>query len=67
MDHPTMKLTKPKPISISPELAERCNGNDQAERMDAAFRSVLKVTHSAVLKDTAKRKRARRKSLREAV
>ena len=53
--------SQPKPIQISPELAARCDGNDQAERMDAAFRAVLKVPHSAVLKDTGKRKRARAK------
>lgn len=50
-----------KPISIPPELAARCNGSDQAERMDKAFRAVLSVPHSAVMKDTAKRKRARAK------
>jgi hypothetical protein len=50
-----------KPIQITPELAARCEGNNQAERMDAAFRAVLNVPHSAVIKDTAKRKRARAK------
>lgn len=50
-----------KPISISPELAARCDGNDQAERMDAAFRAVLTVPHSAVLQDTEKRKQDRAK------
>lgn len=53
--------SKPKPIAISPALAARCEGNDQAERMDAAFRAVLKVPRSAVLKDTAKRRLARAK------
>lgn len=48
-----------KPIKISDELAARCDGNDQAERMDKAFRAVLSTPHSAVIKDTAKRKRAR--------
>lgn len=51
--------SKTKPISISPELAARCDGTDQAERMDKAFRAVLNTPHSAVTKDTAKRKRAR--------
>jgi hypothetical protein len=51
--------SRPKPILISPELAARCDGNDQAERMDKLFRAVLSVPHSAVLKDTAKRKRSR--------
>ncbi len=55
-----MKL-QPKPIQIPPELAARCNGSDQAERMDRAFRAVLSTPHSAVVKDTAKRKRARAK------
>jgi hypothetical protein len=50
-----------KPISIPPELAARCDGNDQAERMDKAFRAVLSTPHSAVMKDTAKRKKARAK------
>ena len=53
-----MKST-PKPITISPELEARCDGNDQAERMDKVFRAVLSVPHSAVLKDAAKRKRVR--------
>jgi hypothetical protein len=48
-----------KPIQIPPKLAARCEGNDQAERMDKAFRALLSTPHSAVLKDTAKRKRAR--------
>jgi hypothetical protein len=50
-----------KPISIPPELAARCDGNDQAERMDKAFRAVLSTPHSAVMKDTTKRKKARAK------
>lgn len=58
MDGLEMKR-EPKPISISPELAARCDGNDQAQRMDAAFRAMLTVSHSAVMEDTAKRKRAR--------
>lgn len=51
----------PKPIQISPELAARCDGSDQAERMDKAFRAVLSTPHSAVMKDTAKRRKARSK------
>lgn len=56
-----MKATVTKPIRISPELAARCDGPDQAERMDVAFRAILNVPHSAVVKDTAKRARARKK------
>jgi len=52
---------QPKPISISPELAARCDRPDAAERMDKMFRAVISVPHSAVLKDEAKRKRARAK------
>lgn len=52
---------KPKPIRISSELAARCDGADQSERMDKVLRAVLAVPHSAVLKDTAKRKKARAK------
>lgn len=55
-----------KPISIPPELAARCDGNDQAERLDKAFRAVLNTTHSAVKKDTAKRRRARARKIDEA-
>ncbi len=51
----------PKPIQIESEIAARCSGPDQAERMDALFRAVLSVPHSAVVKDAAKRKRARAK------
>jgi hypothetical protein len=50
-----------KPIQISPELAARCDGNDQAERMDKAFRAVLNTPHSEVVRDTVKRKRRRTK------
>jgi len=50
-----------KPITISPELAARCDGNDQAERMDKAVRAVLSTPHPVVMKDTAKRKREREK------
>jgi hypothetical protein len=53
--------SQPKPITISPELAARCDGNDQTERMDKAVRAVLNTPHSAVMKDTAKRKREREK------
>jgi hypothetical protein len=45
----------------SAELAAGCDGNNQAEGMDAALGAVLKVPHSAVLKNTAKRRRARTK------
>ena len=50
-----------RPIQIPPEIAARCVGPDQSERMDKLFRAVLTVPHSAVLKDTAKRKRKRAK------
>ena len=50
-----------KPITISPALAARCDGNDQAERMDKVFRAVLSVPHSAVVKDAEKRRRERMK------
>ena len=53
--------SKPKPITISPELAARCDGNDQTERMGKAFRAVLNTPHSAVEANTKKRKRAREK------
>jgi hypothetical protein len=53
--------SQPKLIHISPELAARCDAADQAERMDAVFRAVVTVPHSAVVGDTAKRKRARLK------
>ena len=48
-----------KPISIPETIAARCDRPDQAERMDRLFRAVLTVPRSAVLKDTAKRKRER--------
>lgn len=54
--------SQPKPIQIPTELAARCDGTDQAERMDTAFRAVLSTPHSAVVKHTAKRKRHGRKS-----
>lgn len=58
-----MKMTPatPKAIDIPPDIAARCDGPDQAERMDGVFRAVISVPHSAVLKDTRKRKAARAK------
>jgi hypothetical protein len=51
--------SQPQPINISPELAARCDGPDQAAKMDQLFRAVLTVPRAAVLTDTAKRKQAR--------
>ena len=61
-----MKTTpvSPKPISIPPDIAARCNGPDQADRMDKVFRAVISVPHSAVLKDERKRKKARARKSR---
>jgi hypothetical protein len=58
-----MPAREPKPMNISPELAARCDRPDGAERMDQLFRAVISTPHSAVLKDEAKRKRARAKKL----
>ncbi len=55
--------SQPKTISISPELAARCERPDAAERMDKLFRAVLKVPRSAVLEDIQERKRTRAKRL----
>lgn len=41
----------PKPLSISPELAAHCDGPDQDERMDVAFRTVLTVSTASIPKD----------------
>lgn len=43
------------------ELAARCEGPDQFENFDRAFRQMLTVPKAAVLKDDAKWKRARAK------
>jgi hypothetical protein len=53
----------PKPISIPDEIADRCTGPDQAERMDQLFRAVICVPHSAIAKEEAtwKRERATRR------
>ncbi|MGI8989977.1 MAG: hypothetical protein ACR2I2_10375 [Bryobacteraceae bacterium] len=53
--------SEPKPISIPDELAARCDGPNQAERMDQLFRAVISAPRSAVLKEEAKWKRARAK------
>jgi hypothetical protein len=42
---------------MPPELAARCNGLDQAERMDKLFRPVISVPRSDILKEKAKWKR----------
>jgi hypothetical protein len=43
------------------ELAARCEGPNQFENFDRAFRQMLTVPKSSVLKDDAKWKRARAK------
>jgi hypothetical protein len=54
---------QPKPIQISPELAARFDGSDQAERMDQLFRAVVSTPRATVSKneDEWKRKRAEKK------
>lgn len=48
-----MKQAPPKPITISPELAERYTNPDQFKRFDAAVRKVLTVTHAEILRREA--------------
>lgn len=53
--------SEPKPISIPPEIAERCDGPNQFEKFDQLFRTVIAVPKSAILKEEAKWKRSRAK------
>ncbi len=52
---------EPKPISISLEVAARCDRPDQAQRMDQLVRSVISVPCSKILREEVKWKRARKK------
>jgi hypothetical protein len=54
-------MRQPKPITISPDLAVRCDRPDAAERMDQLFRAVISVPHSVVVKEEEKWKQARGK------
>ena len=51
---------KPKEETIA-DLAVRCAGPNEFENFDRAFRRSLTVPKEAILKDDARRKRAREK------
>ncbi|MDQ6760632.1 MAG: hypothetical protein M3Z32_12325 [Acidobacteriota bacterium] len=53
-----MKPTRAETIA---DLAVRCDGPNQFENFDRAFRATLTVSKAAVLKEEAKIKRARAK------
>jgi len=50
----------PTPITISPEIAAKCDAPNQAENFDRGIRAFLAVPKSAVLKEEAKAKRLKR-------
>jgi hypothetical protein len=54
----------PKPITIPPEIAAKCDGPDQHAAFDRGLRAFLSVPKSAVVKaeKTAKRRKARAQS-----
>ena len=56
--------SQPRPIQIPDDIAARCVGPDQAERMDRALRAVIGTPHTAVTKDTKKRARSRARRAR---
>lgn len=45
--------SKPKPISIPPEIAARCDGQDQFQKFDQLLRTVIAVPHSEIVKREA--------------
>ena len=61
-----MKQTEPIPISISDDLAARCDGPNQFETFDRGVRAFLAVPKSAVLKAEAKDKRLKKKPAKKA-
>lgn len=60
-------MTKSKPIQISPELAARCDGNDQAERMDKLLRAVIVVPRAEIADRESrwKQRQAKKKAQKE--
>jgi hypothetical protein len=51
--------SQPKPISISPEVAARCDGPKQFEKFDNLFRAVIAVPKAEIDKEEAKWRRSR--------
>ena len=56
--NPLTSGRKPKPIRIPDDIAARCTGPDQAERMDALFRKVIAVPRLAMVKSIFKQEQA---------
>jgi hypothetical protein len=56
----SMKVIDPVPIAIPPEIAAKCDAQNQAENFDRGIRAFLTVPKSAVLKEEAKTKRRKR-------
>jgi len=52
----------PKPTK---ELLAKSNAEDQFERFDGAFRSVISVPKSTILKEEAKQKRRKKRAKRK--
>jgi len=56
-----MKIDPKQQAETIAELAARCEGRDQFQKFDNAFRSCLSVPKEAVLKEDVRWKRARAK------
>jgi hypothetical protein len=59
-----VRKQKSKPITISDDLASRCDSPDQLEKFDKFFRAVIAVPKSEIDKQEAKWKKERAKKKR---
>jgi hypothetical protein len=58
----SMKAAQPnRPIALHPETIAKCDGPNQFENFDRAFRSVIAVPKAAVERAEAKWSKARKK------
>lgn len=57
---------KARPIpKLTEELKAKCNADDQFNRFDRVFRTVIAVPKDAMLKEEAKQKRRKKKQARD--
>jgi len=53
--------SQPKPISIPPEIAARCDGPVQFQKFDQLLRTVIAVPHSEIVRREQEWKKSRAK------
>ena len=58
-----MRASEPAPITIPADIAAKCDAPNQAETFDRGIRAFLSVPKSAVLKEEAKAKRRKKRTI----